>query len=375
MSQYHHYVPRFILRNFAIDDHHVKPSDRKRIKTYSIENKISLVKSIAKSYGKVDMYKDINNKNDVMFVEKELCKLENTSSRIILRIITCETKMFTVTRSELRDLKKFLFIMLYRSNSRRNQYIDGNFDAITKEDINLYMKYNNFSTYSEVWIDNIKKIMSLSHEDIMTQTLRTSIESQPEDKIYHAIASEYAEMCRSFICVWEAEEGSEFILTDKSFGIYEGHRPFATFHQFYIITPRLVIVTSSQKFRDSGALSDITKSFHNIFNLKKSWFHEAPHSQPSVVYNDGLPFATDFTKFTDTDKFTYNISTLPKKFVHLINLIGLNETSESITYKTEQCLLKTLRFYNKCEYSYNRNYDALNKELIDYINRTHPNYY
>jgi Protein of unknown function (DUF4238) len=58
-----------------------------------------------------------------------------------------------------------------------------------------------------------------------------------------------------FICVWEAEEPFEFILTDNAFGIFEGNcgRGLCSlaYHYFYPISPRRVLVHARITFKSN----------------------------------------------------------------------------------------------------------------------------
>src|SRR3954447_26996231 len=94
-DQYHHYIPRFLLRNFAIDKYErtfveeqqkkkvqkTKQQKKKQQKKKKIEvellqmfnrkeNRLG-VSFIRKTYGYKNMYKDLNHE-DVMHVEEKL---------------------------------------------------------------------------------------------------------------------------------------------------------------------------------------------------------------------------------------------------------------------------------------------------------------
>ena len=45
------------------------------------------------------------------------------------------------------------------------------------------------------------------------------------------------------MCIWQAAVGEEFVLTDKSFGLWEGHmNGNRGIHRLFVVSPRIVIV-------------------------------------------------------------------------------------------------------------------------------------
>src|SRR5690348_8928490 len=100
-DQYHHYIPRFILRNFAIDNYErvfvrgkklLKQQKRQKrqkpelIQTYDRKINQLGISPIGRTYGIQNMYRDLNNEN-VMHVEDKLRKLERQASKVIRDII------------------------------------------------------------------------------------------------------------------------------------------------------------------------------------------------------------------------------------------------------------------------------------------------
>jgi hypothetical protein len=92
-SQFHHYIPRFILKRFS--------NNKLHIKTYEITNKIINDRKIAKIYGIKNMYKNISNKNNPMEVEIALSNLERKAGEIIKGF--CEKNTITLDRRQLID--------------------------------------------------------------------------------------------------------------------------------------------------------------------------------------------------------------------------------------------------------------------------------
>ncbi len=191
-DSYHHYIPRFLLRNFAIDKYERRfesnikqqkmkgPKKKKGVKqqkknkakvdllqTYDRKNDQLGVSLISRTYGHKNMYKDLNY-NDVMHVEKELSKLENRASNVIQNIIkTSQTESQVVLfRRDLEDLRKFLFVMNYRNSTRWVQFTDKKFDSITGLEVETFMQQNNLQSTREVWLQNIRETMATPHDEV-----------------------------------------------------------------------------------------------------------------------------------------------------------------------------------------------------------------
>lgn len=78
-TQFHHYIPRFILRRFS--------ENNKTIKTYDVNNKSIDMRRIGKIYGVTNMYEDISNEFHPMIVETTLSKIESSSAVIIKKFL------------------------------------------------------------------------------------------------------------------------------------------------------------------------------------------------------------------------------------------------------------------------------------------------
>lgn len=246
-TQYHHYIPQFILRNFGIEK--IKDKKNINIKYYDIKkNNLEICKT-SKKYGVQNLYKNLNT-NDMMEVEKELGKLENKCSTLLDNINNSKD-FIKISRKDIFELRKFLYIMMYRKDSRKKQYTEGNFDYETQNMLIWFMKKNNYKSFEEVWLNNIKYILKSNYNEI-----------KYNNKIFPYIRWEYTYIMNSnFTCIWEAQN-AEFILTNKCFGLYEGPFPIVAYHWFFVISPKRIIVLSNQCFR-----KDIDEFIYNKISM------------------------------------------------------------------------------------------------------------
>ncbi|CAG8471144.1 3288_t:CDS:2 [Funneliformis mosseae] len=362
-EQYHHYIPRFLLRNFAIDNYErifesninqqKKKSQRKveLIQTYVREEDQLRVSFISKTYGRTNMYKDINNE-DAMHVEAKLSKLERSVSETIRNIVKTSQmeNQVVLLRKDLEDLRKFIFIMNYRNSQRYFQYANDKFDIPTKLMVTTFMQQHNLQRPAE------------------------------------------------------AGENDEFIITSNGFGIFEGVNgmvfgkfPFQyAYHSFYVISPKLVLVLCPSGFRKEVG----TDHLYNHFG-HRSIFDNVPHpsATPKYVGTGNKPYnehnrpkynGSDLfelrahlfkmnlnsmgIEMQPNDTFTFPFVKINSVTVHLINSVLLNEVNSDLVLTFLSCsyLYKTIVKYHKNKIvGVQHDFSNLKKKLFTELNRTH----
>ncbi|KAG0300013.1 hypothetical protein BGZ98_009561 [Dissophora globulifera] len=373
--KYHHYIPYFILKTFADNfslstsnyiasnsevflkpdlppDWRLNGSGRRKkkgkgtnrrgkhlIKVYQVENQTTELNDADKSYGIEYMYRDITE-DDCMRFENLLSKIESTSSIFIRKIWAGEDLL--LTRVQLTELKKFLAIMTYRSENRRNKYHNDTFNLQTRASIRTHMHHKNIKNVKDVWFDNLKWFIKTPTEDIMAEyknammgmkDLRTRAYKGP---IHILELLDFGGACGSYMCIWEAEKGSEFILSEGCFGAWEGdiREPF---HTFYVVSPRYCIVLVNRL--ELWSLARYLPS--------RSWFEGNIHAFPDTVYKNGLPPSTPNANFfSPEDVFKYGRIIIPKDDVYFVNSIFLDAREKCLTYNSSVSMYKTLRYYD-----------------------------
>ena len=294
-EQYQHYIPRFILRNFALDDHLKHSKERHEINLYSLNDKLLRIADVDKSYGVFNMYADIQNKTNLQFVEVELSHLEQRVSGILTKILDPSKFQITMTRSELTSLKKFFFIMSFRYPTRRRQYTENRFSAGGLKIQQEFMRARDRRSIDDVWLETIKGI--LLDDEETTLPLPFDLSSNPSTSIGPMENIDYKlQGMSTFVCIWEAEEPCEFVLTDNSFGVFEGNcgRAFAgsAYHSFYPVSPRRIIVQSSVTFKqnDPGFATIFRQARRDMLGIspEQSWFPQEIHIPPVPNYPESL---------------------------------------------------------------------------------------
>lgn len=289
-DQYHHFIPRFILRNFALDDHLTHSRERHEIYQYSANDSHVQVSDVDTSYGVTNMYLDVQDLTNLNIVELELSNLEQQASTVINRILDLSLEEITLTFSELSSLRKFLWIMSFRQPSRRRQYTENRFCAKGKKIQLEVMKSLGRSSIDDIWLVHIKQLLlqddcKFSVKFGTTGTLAPLGENSMENIDYNS------HCMGTFLSIWDAPESGEFILTENGFNIFEGDcgRGFASsaYHYFYPISPRRIIVACSVSFKTDDAMGVVHRNIQNRLlgvDPGRSWFPRYVNVPPRPKY-------------------------------------------------------------------------------------------
>lgn len=174
--EYQHFIPQFSLRNFS---HKYEGGTKKAENLYNktkIVNVLNLsedgprfiVKAVKRTFGHFDMYCDkfALTPTQKRHVESELGKLESEISSILQRILPAcddDTDIISLSRHEEFVLKKFTFVMKYRSTlffERYNHTSLRDYTANDKHKLLPYMYKCGLQRPIDVWLDNLMEILT-----------------------------------------------------------------------------------------------------------------------------------------------------------------------------------------------------------------------
>ena len=188
----HHYIPQFILRNFL--------SDNSLNFWNQIDSKFE--KRNTKSVFMVkNLYRDINNHpEDIMAIEKKFSDLENEVSNLIQKKILGQSEI-RITRTENEMLRKFLFLLSFRSENRKNQYIHKKFDPLTLESLEPLVKNGD---YVDLWLREINYILDLD----------SFRDCKPNEDLSWEICTDLKSSLRDYYMTFCESRGQEFLLPD-----------------------------------------------------------------------------------------------------------------------------------------------------------------
>ncbi|KUJ19709.1 uncharacterized protein LY89DRAFT_611477 [Mollisia scopiformis] len=280
-TQYQHFVPQFLLRNFS-HVHKPRKGDREKKKHPKgkgekriypgdrVVNTLDLSEDppvlcearVNRIFGQMDMYRDTSKDSpEQQHVEEMFSKLEGQASIVFRKI----TKAFEqkepglwLTREEKDLVRKFLFLLQYRGSGYHQRFYRDrteDYDANDRELLWEYMAEKGFKQPMDVWLHNLRTIMELRMD--------------PEKKWIHDLPKcMYTDDAMGFIIHAEgmymaictpSNAGDEFILTDNSYNVFEGPNCFVTdkstgkvegsahapLHHFAPISAKLMIILRS----------------------------------------------------------------------------------------------------------------------------------
>ncbi|KIP09183.1 hypothetical protein PHLGIDRAFT_103165 [Phlebiopsis gigantea 11061_1 CR5-6] len=279
-DQYHHAIPRFILRRFQVSSvkyvrlrkqtHVLARPGRKRRRQipqdylyyYNIDTREVELRAIATVYGSTNLYKDEHNTNDVMELEKKLSLLENKAARVISNIHKTIGASSTVKlrRGEVEDLRRFLFIMHYRGEVVSHNYFKEDHPENVSSQAWLldYRERHGLKSPADMWLHVLRYYLDEPHEQMIIEYAKTkkkyglkynqmllSTNFDPTVK-YEALA--YGLQAGAFfLSIWEAADDEEFLLGHTSFGLWEGlFMGQPCIHRIFIVSPRIAIILRAQ---------------------------------------------------------------------------------------------------------------------------------
>ncbi|KAK1752334.1 hypothetical protein QBC47DRAFT_363898 [Echria macrotheca] len=276
-KQYQHFVPQFLLRNFA---HPYKPAGGRkkggkrrdenglyfgesvvRNVDLTVDPPVICEKPIKRILGQMNMYENTTKTSKrERNLEQLFSRLEDQASRIFRKITkayeTTQTEQpVRLTRQERDLIRKFLFLLKYRSSGYHKRfYLDAPEDYMLddRELMREYMAEKGYQHPMDVWYDNIEAIINLEMDPEGKWMKELPKHMYPDD------AFGFVAHCQGYymaICTPSAPD-SEFVLTDVSYGIFEGPSTFAKdvntgkvegsahtpLHMFAPVSPKLMIV-------------------------------------------------------------------------------------------------------------------------------------
>ncbi|KAI0165415.1 hypothetical protein GGR52DRAFT_558618 [Hypoxylon sp. FL1284] len=273
--EYQHFVPQFILRNYAHKytgpkQQRGKKKADKMFRGELVVNNVNLASDpicieetkVKRILGIYDMYQDTSAPTaQQRRIESMFGELESRAS-IIFRKITkaydAKEQGVWVTRDERNAIRKFLFLLKYRNSTfHRRFYHDSEdgYEANDKEHVHEYMRENGFKRPVDVWFHNIKTIMELDMDPQGLWIRALLGKMYPADAMWFI---SHTQMMYMAICT-PSDARAEFILTDNSYGIFEGPNTFkrdeetgeiaetgwTSFHEFAPLSPKLMVVLRS----------------------------------------------------------------------------------------------------------------------------------
>ena len=328
-----HYIPRFIFKDYI--------NSRGNVNYYSIKEGSSSKKHSLNVFMKRYMYKDTSNIDDPLEIEHNLSILENEISTLINSKIKNNEKEIILTRSELEKLRIFFAILTFRTNVRKEQYKNNDFNELTR---NMLLKFQPDGDFLSLWK---KELLALSK----CKTYFDIINSKDIDDL---IKEDFLALLKHYFMTFVDTRDLEFIIGDvypttEAFPIEnnEGH-----FHMHYIfpISEKRCILLNHVLFLKGNENNPHALKYLYRSNIKGNILGE-----PVTTYFNGFNF--DKTIFDCKDIFKYEIKEVNDNIVIYINLLMLNECKDGFIFKNKEKVISSIEVYNSYPYEKKNNFD------------------
>ena len=194
----HHYIPQFILRNFACD------TDRKVACYYDKESQSVSERQIREVFMERNFYRDeINCKDKPVQIEQDLSVYEREVAELIKSKFLDKRKI-ELTAEEDSMLKLFFAIMSFRNVNAKEQFSD----KASKEFKDFYKYFQGNEDLEDFWKRNLGHLVKCrSMQDVANHT-----EIDPPIKLF--MRRDTYSIFGKYIIVVEPKNGNGFILGD-----------------------------------------------------------------------------------------------------------------------------------------------------------------
>lgn len=304
-------------------------------------------------------------------------------------------------RRYLDDLRKFIFVMYYHQLSIGYTYFQPDHPGNLKSRrwIEAYRKRNGLlDSPQHVWLHVLRYYLNTPHHEIIAlgrkveekivvacaptdmdisgpggiqawQERCNAMEVDPELDDWKCLG--YYTQMQMFLAIWEAAPGEEFVMSDSSFGLYEGRSDSAgPLHKFFVVSPKIVLVLCHPGLKEH----DTSPDFINLMNpyalrpdeLGNSMLLNAPHKAAKVKYARSTPIPRGTTVMygnpgalsqSPEDDFEFEISPLSPTETHTVNaiILGNLNANGNLTFRSPDAALRTLvQFTINEEFANNR---------------------
>ncbi|KAJ2935960.1 hypothetical protein H1R20_g1133, partial [Candolleomyces eurysporus] len=391
---YHHYIPRFILRGFIPEDTtSPEPSipktkkqrqrearkarkkgqpDPETISVFDLKSRSIIPVPIVSTFGVMNLYQDASNQEDLEHLEKKLSELEGKAARVIRELHVAagrrsSNQTFTLPRSDLQLLRKFIFLMHYRSSAIEKTYFqeDHPHNANVRQWIRHLKKTKGYTTDKEIWLNGLHYYLFTKHSEILNHAKQCP-EHGPFPRIgetdvgipshqWHALAYE-SFTNNYYLGIWKAHEDSEFVLGRNSYGLWEGMLAGSPgLFKIYVISPKITMVLKVNMSRAfPPEFEDSTLSNHPL-GFPQTVYNRGPHvlRDEHASPNDRSDALRRHLQSpnSDNDRFTFRINRLTVDQTYLVNQVVLENLQADglLVFASRDAMLPTAQRYDTPE--------------------------
>lgn len=278
----HHYIPRFILRNFCFENY--------KVNYYNIINNTHSVKCIRDVFMKEHLYDDEINYSDYpQQIEKDLGKFESEIAPILKKFIKKDD--IALTKEEDEKIKLFLSIMAFRNINSMHQFM-----SFTGSDRDVYSKFQSNLDFEDFWKRNLGYLVNC-------RSIENVMECEKIDEMIKAfVLRDTQNLFGKYILLFEKRGNTSFCIGDCYPVVITGDNSINCYSYFTLSPDRILVLASNgvENVPDGILLLNKKelKSHVNNLNIHVKKIYEdkikiindeiIKHSNFGVVYKDKL---------------------------------------------------------------------------------------
>lgn len=312
----HHYIPRFILKNFN--------DDNGQVNYWDIEKSQLEKRNIKSIFMNRDMYRDeLLNKNDPTQIETKFSIFECEISELISNKILNKDEIL-LKRHELEKLRIFLTLLSFRSNSRMDQYKNDKFDESTRT---VLLDFQPDGNFEELWKREL---------DILA-SCRTYKEINESNIIDPIIKQDFINDLMGYYMTIVDARGGEFLLSDiyPTSEIYPILSANIHMHILFPLSPTRMLILNHIMFKKENQNNQIF-----VPMIKRSQIKEDAIIPPKSNRKSSMYLSPD-------DEFVYKVRKIYADNVEYINALFLNETRVGIIFRDKDRIINSLKVFNE----------------------------
>lgn len=327
----HHYIPRFILKNFN--------DENGQVNYWNIEKNRLEKRNIKSVFMNLDMYRDesLNEENPTQ-IESKFSVFECEIADLIAKKILNKSEI-VLDRRELEKLRIFTSLLSFRSNSRMVQYKNNDFNESTRVTLLQYQPDGNFE---ELWKRELDVIA----------TCRSYEEIEKSEVIDPIIKLDFMNDLTSFYMTFIDARGGEFILSDiyPTLEIFPAGIANIHMHYLFPLSPTRILLLNHIMFMKENIGDPLLDGMVRLSQIKGDAI--VPPKNRYKSYGSMSP----------DDEYIYKVRKIYANDVQYINALILNETMVGVIFKDKNRVVNSVKVFNQ-RGDTKRTFDVLEKSL------------
>ena len=312
----HHYIPRFILKNFN--------DENGQVNYWSLANNKIEKRNIKSVFMNIDMYRDEElNKDDPTQIESKFSVFEGEIAELIANKILNKTEI-VINRRELEKLRIFITLSALRADYRMKQYKDNSFVESTRK---ILLDYQPDGNFEELWKRELDYLA----------TCRTYDDIQKSDVIDPIIKLDFMNDLMGFYMTFVDARGGEFLMSDvyltlEILPVDNGIN--LHMHCLLPLSPTRMLLLNHIVFINGDNGMPLLNAM-----LKYSQIQGNSIVPPKNKY-------ISIGSLNPDDEYIYRVKKIYQKDVEYINALLLNETRVGIIFRNKDKIRDSISAFN-----------------------------